>query len=243
LQKVERSKRRRGALGPLLCVAALGSWLNSGAAYALEVPPEATLHDESELLPITLNAPGESLVFGGANEKNCISLAKSAAIDGSELDGEAVEDAAELQLDAVEPVPGTNGEQEEALLEANANGPCIPVAMPFAAAGEPVLAANAAASGLGFSAMLGQIAALAAIPAAIAAVGKGGGGGGGGAAAAAISPLPGGVSPTALPPVAGAPTGNNGKPPVPTPEPTSILLFAAGAALVGRTAFKRREHR
>src|SRR5262245_30437168 len=75
LQKVEGSQRLRGALGPLLCAAAFASWLNAGAAYALDVPPESALQEDTELLPVTLNPPGESLVFGA--EENCISTASS----------------------------------------------------------------------------------------------------------------------------------------------------------------------
>jgi len=226
LQKVEGPRRLRGTLGPLLCVAALGSWLNAGAAYALEVPPEAALMDEAELPPITLNPPGESLVFG-ANE-DCFSLASAAAAED--------ENAANVQLETDESVPGDNGRPEEVLLEPTAKGACNPLAMSFAAAGEPILALQAASSGFGFSAMLGQLFVFAAIPASIAkALGRSKGG-----SNAAAFPFDGGVPNT--PAGAGGNRGSNGSnAPTPTPEPTSVLLFAAGAALVGR-AVKKRVH-
>ena len=231
LQKEERPQRRRGALGPLLCVAALGSWVHSGAAYALEVPHEAALDDAAQR-PITLNPPGESLVFG-TDEKHCIALAQSTVVGGIELDGEIVNDAAEVPSDAVEPMPGSNGEHEDIPLAASAADPCITLAMPFAAAGPPVLSAT----NLGFSATLGQIAVLAGLPAAVAAARKGSGGGS--SRAAIIQALKGRLGPTVPP--GGAPgsggTGRNA--PTPAPEPTSLLLFAAGGALAGR-ALKRR---
>jgi hypothetical protein len=236
LRRAERGRRRRGALGALLLgVVALGSWLHSGAAYALEVPPEAALNDEAELLPITLNPPGESLVFGA--DERCVSPAQANAVLGSPPEGVETEDAANVQLETEEPLPGTDAPQEESLLEASAKAPCGPLAMSFAAAGEPALTIQAAR--IGFHAMLGQLAAMAAVPAAIAAVAAGKGGGGGGAAGVL---LPGGVPPTTPPfgaPPAGGLPGQGGEPPIPTPEPTSWLLLAAGAGLVGR-AVKRR---
>ena len=229
LQKVERARRRRGTLSPLLCAVALGSCLDASVAYALEVPSEAAMDADAELLPVTLNPPGDSLVFGA--DEPCLSVHATPADDA----------AANVQMDAAGRANGTQLEPEESLLEATGNGRCVTLAS-FAAAGEPFFAAHAAASGFGFSATLGQMAMFAGVPAAIAkaaqAVGKRKGKGG-------DRPLPGpgdgpGRGPGGGVGGPGAGGGPGGQPPTPTPEPASTLLLVAGAALVGRAVQRRR---
>ena len=100
LQKVEGAQRRRGALGPLLCAVALGSWLDAGAAYALEVPSDAAMDSDAELLPVTLNPPGESLALGA--DAPCVAPVTPA--------DDAV---ANLQMDANGPENGTKAEPED----------------------------------------------------------------------------------------------------------------------------------
>lgn len=227
LQKLEGVRRLRGALGPLLCAVALGSWLDAGAAYALDVPPDAALHDDGELLPVTLNPPGESLVFGA--DEPCTSPAQATPSDA----------ATGVQVDAGRPGNGTQLEPEEQILEATATGPCVPLAA-FAAAGEPVFAAHAAASGFGFSATLGQIAMLAGVPAAIAKVadavakrkGKNGND-------AVLTDLGKGDGPRGGPRGPGGEGGGGKQSPRPVPEPVSTVLLIAGAALVGRSVQRR----
>ena len=227
LQKVEGSRRLRGALSPLLCAAALGSWLNAGAAYALDVPPDAALKEDVELLPVTLNPPGKSLVFGA--DEDCISF----------VHGTPDKAAANVQMDATGPENGTQLEPEDSVLEATAKGACISRAS-FAAAGEPVFVAHAAGSSFGFGATLGQMAMLAGVPAGIAkavqAIGDKKGRG-----KPAAPPNGGGNTPPGggAGGSGGAGGGGGNRPATPTPEPASTLLLLAGAALVGGAVQRR----
>jgi hypothetical protein len=226
LQKVEGRRRLRGAPTPLLCAAVLGCWLNAGTAFALDVPPDAALKEDAELLPVTLNPPGNSLVFGA--DEHCSSPVPSTP-------GNA---AANVQMDAAGLENGTQMEPEDTLLATTANTACVPLAA-FAAAGEPVFAAHAAGSSFAFSATLGQLAMFAGVPAAIAGIAK------------AVARKKGrGRADTTLPGrgngpggPGGGPGGGNGGtgggPATPTPEPVSTVLLIAGAALVGRAVQRR----
>jgi hypothetical protein len=227
LQKVEGCQRRRGALGPLLfAVVALASWLDAGAVYALDVPSDAALQDDAELLPVTLNPPVEGLVFGA--DENCISLART-------IPGNA---AANVQMDAAGPENGTQMEPEDRVLEPTASGACVPLAT-FAAAGEPVFAASAASAGFGFNATLGQLVLLIGMPAAIGKLAETllKSSGGNGPFIVLISPKPGGGFTITLP--GRGPIGGPGGPPAPVPEPVSTAMLIAGAAMVGRAVLRR----
>jgi hypothetical protein len=215
----------------MLCavVVALGSWMmDAGAAYALEVPTEAALDQDAELLPVTLNPPGESLVLEA--DEPCISAARAPAADDT---------AANVQMDATGPGNGTQLEPEDRILEATRCGTLAS----FAAAGEPVFVANAASSGFGFGATLGQMAVLAGIPGiakVVQAVAKRKSSNGGNGVVPGTDTGPGGTGGGFGGPGGGG-TGSGGNtPPTPTPEPASTLLLVAGAALVGRAVQRRR---
>ncbi len=225
---MEGSRRLRGALRPLLCAAALGSWLNAGAAYALDVPHDAVLQEDAELLPVTLNPPGTSLVFG--SDEHCSSPVPSAP-------GDAV---ANVQMDAAGLENGTQMEPEDGVLAATAKQPaCIPQAAAFAAAGEPFFAAHAAGSSFAFSATLGQLAMFAGVPAVIAKIAQAIASRNGGGRSMLPANGPGnGPGPGPVGGGAGPGGGTGGNPPTPTPEPVSTVLLIAGAALVGRAVHR-----